>query len=70
MLVGRIGKLKGADASLEHDIVHALQALPARIEQMLSLDKTIEALAEGFSDKHHALFLGRGDQYPIAMEGR
>ncbi len=36
---------------------------------MLSLDKTIESLAEGFSDKHHALFLGRGDQYPIAMEG-
>ena len=69
MLVGRIGKLKGADASLEHDIVHALHALPARIEQMLSLDKTIEALAEGFSDKHNALFLGRGDQYPIAMEG-
>jgi glucosamine--fructose-6-phosphate aminotransferase (isomerizing) len=54
---------------VEHEIVHGLQALPARIEQMLSLDKTIESLAEGFSDKHHALFLGRGDQYPIAMEG-
>ena len=32
-------------------------------------DKRIEALAEDFSDKHHALFLGRGDQYPIALEG-
>ena len=31
--------------------------------------KQIEDLAEEFSDKHHALFLGRGDQYPIAMEG-
>ncbi|MBN3079126.1 glutamine--fructose-6-phosphate transaminase (isomerizing) [Pectobacterium polaris] len=69
MLVARVGRLRGMDAQIEHDIVHGLQALPARIEQMLSQDKLIEALAEGFSDKHHALFLGRGDQYPIAMEG-
>ncbi|WP_440866291.1 glutamine--fructose-6-phosphate transaminase (isomerizing) [Symbiopectobacterium purcellii] len=69
MLVARIGRLRGMDAQIEHDIVHGLQALPARIEQMLSQDKLIESLAEGFSDKNHALFLGRGDQYPIAMEG-
>ncbi|MFT8210514.1 MAG: glutamine--fructose-6-phosphate transaminase (isomerizing) [Symbiopectobacterium sp.] len=69
MLVARIGRLRGMDAQIEHDIVHGLQALPARIEQMLLQDKLIESLAEGFSDKHHALFLGRGDQYPIAMEG-
>ncbi|WP_291973527.1 glutamine--fructose-6-phosphate transaminase (isomerizing) [Candidatus Symbiopectobacterium sp.] len=69
MLVARIGRLRGMDAQIEHDIVHGLQALPARIEQMLSQDKLIESLAEGFSDKHHALFLGRGVQYPIAMEG-
>ncbi|MEC5320979.1 glutamine--fructose-6-phosphate transaminase (isomerizing) [Brenneria populi subsp. brevivirga] len=69
MLVARIGRLRGMDAEIEQGIVHSLQALPARIEQMLSQDKLIESLAEGFSDKHHALFLGRGDQYPIAMEG-
>ncbi|MGK2959664.1 MAG: glutamine--fructose-6-phosphate transaminase (isomerizing) [Candidatus Malihini olakiniferum] len=69
MLVARIGRLRGMDANIEHDIVCGLQALPARIEQMLSQDKLIESLAEGFSDKNHALFLGRGDQYPIAMEG-
>ena len=69
MLVARVGRLRGMDAQIEHDIVHGLQALPARIEQMLSQDKLIESLAEGFSDKHHALFLGRGDQYPIALEG-
>ncbi|NLS43638.1 glutamine--fructose-6-phosphate transaminase (isomerizing) [BEV proteobacterium] len=69
MLVAHIGRLRGMGAQIEHDIVHGLQALPARIEQMLSQDKLIESLAEGFSDKHHALFLGRGDQYPIAMEG-
>ena len=69
MLVAKMGRLKGADPQIEHDIVHGLQALPSRIEQMLSQDKLIETLAEDFSDKHHALFLGRGDQYPIAMEG-
>ncbi|WP_455863646.1 glutamine--fructose-6-phosphate transaminase (isomerizing) [Pantoea agglomerans] len=69
MLVAKVGRLKGMDPQIEHDIVHGLQALPARIEQMLSQDKLIETLAEDFSDKHHALFLGRGDQYPIAMEG-
>jgi glucosamine--fructose-6-phosphate aminotransferase (isomerizing) len=69
MLVAKLARLKGQDAAVEHDIVHGLQALPSRIEQMLSQDKRIEALAEDFSDKHHALFLGRGDQYPIALEG-
>lgn len=56
MLVAKLSRLKGLDASIEHDIVHGLQALPSRIEQMLSQDKRIEALAEDFSDKHHALF--------------
>jgi len=69
MLVAKLANLKGQDAQIEHDIVHGLQTLPSRIEQMLSQDKRIEALAEDFSDKHHALFLGRGDQYPIALEG-
>lgn len=69
MLVAKLARLKGLDASVEHDIVHGLQALPSRIEQMLSQDKRIEALAEDFSDKHHSLFTGRGDRYPIALEG-
>ncbi len=58
MLVAKLARLKGLDASIEHDIVHGLQALPSRIEQMLSQDKRIELLAEDFSDKHHALFTG------------
>ena len=40
MLVAKLSRLKGLDASIEHDIVHGLQALPSRIEQMLSQDKT------------------------------
>lgn len=69
LLVAKLARLKGQPPEIEQNIVHALQALPGRIEQMLAQDKRIEALAEHFSDKHHALFLGRGDQYPIAQEG-
>lgn len=69
MLVAKLARLKGLDACVEHNIVQGLLALPGRIEQMLLQDKRIEELAENFSDKHHALFLGRGDQYPIALEG-
>ncbi|WIF72284.1 glutamine--fructose-6-phosphate transaminase (isomerizing) [Proteus vulgaris] len=68
MLVAYMGRIKGV-ATLEHDVSTALHALPSRIESMLSKDKVIEALAEDFSEKSHALFLGRGDQYPIAVEG-
>jgi len=43
--------------------------LPAKIEQALSLDEEIREIATLFAEKHHALFLGRGAQYPIALEG-
>lgn len=69
MLVAKIARFKGIDAQIEQKIVHALQLLPSRIEQLLSQGKLIELLAEDFSDKQHALFLGRGELYPIAMEG-
>jgi glucosamine--fructose-6-phosphate aminotransferase (isomerizing) len=46
-----------------------LAGLPGKIEQVLSLDGRIQELAEHFVEKHHALFLGRGSHYPIAMEG-
>lgn len=69
MLVAAIGRHNALTTEQEAAIVGALQSLPAKIEQTLSMDKAIAALAEDFADKHHSLFLGRGDQYPIAMEG-
>jgi glucosamine--fructose-6-phosphate aminotransferase (isomerizing) len=49
--------------------VQGLARLPALIDKALELDRRIEELAEHFVEKHHALFLGRGSHYPIAMEG-
>ncbi|MEA3638704.1 MAG: glutamine--fructose-6-phosphate transaminase (isomerizing) [Lamprobacter sp.] len=46
-----------------------LRSLPAQIERVLALDEQVAALAEQFVEKHHCLFLGRGEAYPIAMEG-
>ncbi|MDF7670520.1 glutamine--fructose-6-phosphate transaminase (isomerizing) [Orbaceae bacterium ESL0721] len=68
LLVAKLSQLNGMPNSTEQEIVHALQALPNRIEQVLMAEPAIEKLAEKFANKHHALFLGRGDEYPIAME--
>ncbi|MBZ5487457.1 glutamine--fructose-6-phosphate transaminase (isomerizing) [Halomonas aquamarina] len=50
-------------------IVEALQTLAKVCEQVLVLDGQIEQLSQAFAEKHHALFLGRGAHYPIALEG-
>ena len=69
LLVAAIGRHKVLSEALEREIVAALQSLPAKLEQALDMDSAIKALAVDFADKNHSLFLGRGDQYPIAMEG-
>jgi glucosamine--fructose-6-phosphate aminotransferase (isomerizing) len=69
MLVIALAKHHGADAEREHGLVMRLIELPALIEKTLALDPVVHRLAERFADKHHALFLGRGALYPIAMEG-
>ncbi|MDX1304262.1 glutamine--fructose-6-phosphate transaminase (isomerizing) [Photobacterium sp.] len=69
MFVTALGKEKGLiDTAKEKEIVNSLHQLPTQIEKALAFDKPIEQLAEDFADKHHALFLGRGEFYPIAME--
>lgn len=69
MLVTSLGKVKGhISAEKEHEIIKAMQSLPAEIEKALAFDTEIETLAEDFAEKHHALFLGRGAFYPIAVE--
>jgi len=69
MLVLAIGKYNRINEAEQQTLVDALKSLPAKLEESLALAPQIESLAEEFADKHHALFLGRGDQYPIAMEG-
>ena len=64
-----LARRTGLEENEERALVTQLAELPGLIEQVLTLDASIETLAEHFVDKHHALFLGRGVQNPIAMEG-
>jgi glucosamine--fructose-6-phosphate aminotransferase (isomerizing) len=69
MLVVAIGKHHGLPEERERTLVHRLLELPAMLEQTLALDDQVKALAKKIERKHHALFLGRGAMFPIAMEG-
>jgi glucosamine--fructose-6-phosphate aminotransferase (isomerizing) len=69
MLVCVLGRRHSLSAQREAHIVSQLRALPHTCERVLELDEQINILARRFADKHHALFLGRGVQYPVAMEG-
>ena len=69
LLTAGLGRANGINKDSEDRIAEALLKLPALIEKAISMDSAIKDLAENFAEKQHALFLGRGDQYPIAMEG-
>ena len=69
MLVVVLGRRHKLSPESEAEIVKQLRGLPAMCEQVLLLDEKINHLSERFADKQHALFLGRGLQYPVAMEG-
>ena len=64
-----LAKQRGLDSEQEASLVRQLEELPALVDQTLRLDDDIAELAELFTDKHHALFLGRGTLNPVAMEG-
>jgi len=69
LLMLSLAKVKQSNAIVEHMLVNELLSLPEKIEATLLLNKPIAKLAEYFADKYHALFLGRGSLYPVAMEG-
>ena len=64
-----LGKRRCLTKSVVSDLVGQLRNLPARLEQILGCEEQVRLLAREYSDKQHALFLGRGLHYPIAMEG-
>ena len=68
-LVICLARYRGVDEAKLQKITRAMALLPKQIEAALKLDPVIEALASDFAEKNHALFLGRGSQYPTAMEG-
>jgi glucosamine--fructose-6-phosphate aminotransferase (isomerizing) len=69
MLVMVVGRRHAVGEDLERHVVAQLRKLPAASEKVLDRDEHINILSARFAGKHHALFLGRGVQYPVAMEG-
>ncbi len=69
LLTIALARRNGLSAEEEGELVEQLAGLPKLIEDVLTLDSAIESLAKYFADKQHALFLGRGVQNPVAMEG-
>ncbi|WP_442111047.1 glutamine--fructose-6-phosphate transaminase (isomerizing) [Pseudomonas sp. NUPR-001] len=70
LLTLSLGQVRGTlKAGVEAELVEELRRLPTRLGEALAMDATVEKTAELFADKHHTLFLGRGAQFPVAMEG-
>ena len=69
MLVMVLGRRHALGQDRERAIVKELESLSARVAHALTLENDIQQWAERFGDKEHALYLGRGPQYPVAMEG-
>lgn len=69
LLTLAIGKRQSLSPDIRRTIIEECHQLPKNIEHLLSLDQRIEKLSEDFIDKNDVLFLGRGEHYPIAMEG-
>ena len=69
LLVLALGRRNGLEPEAEAEIVRQLEELPKQIRHVLEMEPAIEKWAERFGDKHHTLYLGRGAQYPVAMEG-
>ncbi|CDZ95277.1 MULTISPECIES: glutamine--fructose-6-phosphate transaminase (isomerizing) [Pseudomonadaceae] len=70
LLTLALGQVRGTlAADKEAELVAELRRLPTRLGEALAMDATVEKIAEHFAEKHHTLFLGRGAQYPVAMEG-
>ena len=69
MLTIALARRNGLEPRQERHLTAQLLELPELISEVLDLDASIEGLAQHFVDKHHALFLGRGVQNAVAMEG-
>ena len=65
-----LGRLRGnLDQDASRNMLEALVSLPRKVETCLELDAQIEEIAQGLTNVHDFLYLGRGNQYPIALEG-
>jgi glucosamine--fructose-6-phosphate aminotransferase (isomerizing) len=64
-----LARHNGLPEEQEAEIVKAIHLVPGQVSDVLALDGEIAEMSRAFMDKHHSLFLGRGSQFPVALEG-
>ena len=64
-----LARHNGLPEEQEAEIVEALHLVPGQVSDVLALDGEIAEMSKAFMDKNHSLFLGRGSQFPVALEG-
>jgi glucosamine--fructose-6-phosphate aminotransferase (isomerizing) len=64
-----LGRRRHLSVLQGREFVHALRMLPEQVEQVLELNDEIKVLAEAYGDARNFLYLGRGYQFPVALEG-
>ncbi|MCK9351678.1 MAG: glutamine--fructose-6-phosphate transaminase (isomerizing) [Candidatus Paceibacterota bacterium] len=69
LLTLALGRTRGMTAKKEAEVIVSLLTVPEKLREALLLDGELRLLAPGFGKKEHALYLGRGSEYPIALEG-
>ncbi|RDS79333.1 glutamine--fructose-6-phosphate transaminase (isomerizing) [Dyella monticola] len=69
LLTLHLAKQAGLDSERYRDLTEQLLRLPRALDEALKLEPQVIELAERFVHRHHALFLGRGAHYPVALEG-
>jgi glucosamine--fructose-6-phosphate aminotransferase (isomerizing) len=69
LLAAALGREHGLGERELREVTESLGQVVQQAREVLTLEDRIEALAAGIADKDHALFLGRGPEYPIALEG-
>ncbi|VVC77203.1 Glutamine--fructose-6-phosphate aminotransferase [isomerizing] [Aquicella siphonis] len=69
MLMIALGHAHALDALKETDMIRELRAMPGYAEEVLKLNAAIQKIAKGLEHKQNCFFIGRGIQFPVAMEG-
>ncbi len=69
LLAAALGREHGLGERALREVTASLGQVVQQAREVLTLEDRIEELAAGIADKHHALFLGRGPEFPIALEG-
>ncbi len=69
MIALKLGRSRRFSRQEGIEFARGIESIPALVEEVLALDRTIARIAEHYATQQHAFFIGRGPMYPVALEG-